>query len=473
MSPSKLETISFDTFANIVNGQSRSSKTTYHGVDPTTKQPNWEAPVASAEDVEDAVAAVNKAFEQWKTTTWEFRSARMVRFKEIFEAYKSEMVDLLIKETGKPPAGATIEFDSCLAVFDWHIKMEEPQGEVIDTPEKRVVNRFVPLGVVAAICPWNFPLIHAMGKVLPAVLMGNTIIVHISQVVELANQIFPPGVIQVLGGDEKLGPALVEHPRIHKIACTGSTATGKKVLAAAAKTVKRCTLEMSGNDASIVLPDADIGEAAQKVALGAFINTSQVCTATKRIYVHSSIYDIFLAVLVQIAQSLKVGAPDEEGVVLGPVQNEMQYERVKHFFRDSQAAGYKFALGSGDVADSKGFYVHPTIIDNPPDESLIVQEEPYGPIVPVLKYDDLEDAIRRANDTKSGLGASVHGKDPEVLAHVAERLEAGSVWINGLPFPSVEAHFGGWKESGMGTEFGRNGVLAYANTKAIHTFTSI
>lgn len=177
MAPFKFESISFDTFFNTVNGQARSSKTKYHGVDPTTKKPNWEVPVASAEDVEDAVAAGNQAFEQWKTTTWDFRVERIVRFREIFEAYKSEIVNLLIKETGKPRETAAVEFNSCLEIFDWHIRMKEPRGEVYDTPDKRVVNKFVPLGVVAAICPWNFPLIAPLAKVLPAIQMGNAVIV--------------------------------------------------------------------------------------------------------------------------------------------------------------------------------------------------------------------------------------------------------------------------------------------------------
>jgi acyl-CoA reductase-like NAD-dependent aldehyde dehydrogenase len=306
--------------------------------------------------------------------------------------------------------------------------------------------------------------------------------------VEIANQVFPPGLVQALGGDDKLGPALVDHPDIHKISFTGSIATGKKVMAAAAKTVKRVTLEMGGNDPSIVLPDADISKAAPMVAMvcdpasfipigiklippqGAFFNTSQVCIASKRIYVHSYIYDAFLEALVNVTKSLKVGSSNDDGVMLGPIQNSMQYEKVKTFFKDTKDHGYKFALGAGDVPESNGFFINPTIIDNPPDDSYIVQEEPFGPIVPVLKYDDVDEVIRRANNSKAGLGATVFGKDPQKLQDVADKLEAGSVWINSFPAAGPQAQFGGVKESGIGTEFGTLGILAYANVKAITTF---
>lgn len=177
MAPSKLETISFTTFGNIINGESRSSKTKYHGTDPTTGEPNWEVPVASPDDVEDAVAAANQAFAQWKTTTWEYRTERLARFKEAIEAYQEELINLLIKETGKPRAFATNEVQSMTGFFDWHLQLKEPKGEVYDLEDRKVVNTFIPLGVAAAICPWNFPLLLSFAKVLPAVQMGNAVIV--------------------------------------------------------------------------------------------------------------------------------------------------------------------------------------------------------------------------------------------------------------------------------------------------------
>ena len=318
----------------------------------------------------------------------------------------------------------------------------------------------------------------SLGKVLPAIQMGNAVIVKPSpftpytalKMVEIANQVFPPGLVQALGGENSLGPKLVDHPDIHKISFTGSIATGKKVMAAAAKTVKRVTLEMGGNDACIVLPDANIAKVAPQVALGAFFNTGQVCVDSKRIYIHESIYKPFLEALIGVAKSLKVGNSNEEGVMLGPIQNEMQYEKVKTFFKDTKDKGYKFALGADEIASTSGFFVNPTIIDNPPDDSMIVTEEPFGPIIPCQSYTDIDEAIRRANNTKAGLGATVFGSDLAQCQKVADRIESGMVWINSYPQPSPNAQFGGFKESGIGTEFGTLGVLAYANVKAVHVY---
>lgn len=476
MSPSKITSVDFESFSNIVNGESRSSKTKYHGVDPTTKLANWDVPVATQQDVDDAVVAANKAFQSWKLKTWAERTEKIARFKDVLEQYTGEFTTLLMKECGKPRMFAATEATGITQFLDWHIKLQEPQGTRYETDEKTIVNSYVPLGVAAAICPWNFPFLLALNKILPAVQMGNAVIVKPSpftpysalKLVEIAQQVFPPGLVQVLGGDDKLGPALVDHPDIHKISFTGSVATGKKILAVAARTVKRVTLELGGNDPAIVLPDADIAKVAPRVAMGAFFNTAQVCVASKRIYVHSSIYKEFLAAFIDATKTLKVGSDD--AAMLGPIQNQMQYEKVKTFFEDTKAKAYKVAYGSVDVEDSKGFFINPTIIDNPPEDSLLVQEEPFGPIVPVLSYDDVDDAIHRANNVNVGLGATVWGTDPKLLQSVAERIDSGSVWVNNFPSPSPEGQFGGSKQSGLGTEMGTLGVLTYANVKCIATW---
>ncbi len=258
------------------------------------------------------------------------------------------------------------------------------------------------------------------------------------------------------------------HPDIAKITFTGSIATGKKVMETAAKTLKRVTLELGGNDASIIFPDVDIKKVAPEVAMGAFRNSGQVCIATKRIYVHESIYEEFLAELVKVTNEMKVGNPDDGDNMLGPVQNKMQYDRVKGFFEDSKAKGYKFAAGEPDIAASKGFFIQPTIIDNPPNDSRIIQEEPFGPIVPTQPWSDLEEVIARVNDTNTGLGACVWSKDVEKASKVARRLEAGSVFVNSWERPSIHAIFGGHKESGIGGEHGKTGLLAYCNPHVIY-----
>ncbi len=252
MAPSKLTTVDFDTFTNIVNGEPRNSKTKYNGIDPCTKEKLWDVPIASKEDVEDAVKAANSAYRKWSKKSWEERQEALTRFKEVYSSYQTEMSELLMKETGKPKQFAESEIKTGVTWFDWHSKLAEPELEEYEDEEKAVSTRYVPLGVVAAICPWNFPIILSLGKILPAVLTGNAVIVKPSpftpysslKLVELAQQVLPPGLVQVLGGDDKLGPALVAHPDIHKVSFTGSIATGKRIMQAAASTLKRVTLEV-------------------------------------------------------------------------------------------------------------------------------------------------------------------------------------------------------------------------------------
>ncbi len=243
----------------------------------------------------------------------------------------------------------------------------------------------MPMGVVGAISPWNFPLVLSMGKISAALIVGNCVVVKpspftpysILKFVEIAQEVLPPGVLQALNGDHMLGPLMTEHAGISKISFTGSTTTGKKVLEAASKTLKNVTLELGGNNASIICADVDVDVVAPQVAMGSFFNSGQLCVASKRLYVHESIYAKFLAALTAVVQSWKVGPVSEKDVFLGPVQNEMQYNIVKRFFEDARENNYTFATG-GDMVESDSYTIQPAIIDNPPDSSKIVMEEPFG-----------------------------------------------------------------------------------------------
>ncbi|KAF1954499.1 ALDH-like protein [Byssothecium circinans] len=341
-----------------------------------------------------------------------------------------------------------------------------------ENDEKTVYTEYTPLGVCVGICPWNFPLGLSIGKIAPAILTGNTIIIKPSglKLAEIMQEVFPPGIVQAIGGNNEVGQQLREHPDVSKISFTGSIATGKKVMETASKTLKRITLELGGNDASIVLPDVDIKKVAPKVAMSAFNNSAQICIATKRIYIHESIYKEFLDEMVAFTNSIKVGNPGEDGILVGPIQNPMQYDRVKGFFKDSKDKGYKFAAGEPDVSASKGFFIRPTIIDNPPNDSRIIAEEPFGPIVPTQPWSDLDEVIARANNTNTGLGAGVWGTDIEKASQVARRLKAGSVFVNSFGRTDPHVAFGGHKESGIGFEGGKLGLLAYMNPRAIHVF---
>lgn len=283
MSPGKTATISFDTFSNIVNGKPRSDAKDYHqGINPADGEKLWRVPVATQQDVDDAVEAAQKAFESWSQEKIEKRKDLLQQYQELYLSYKDEFTTLLCKETGKPRQFAAMEVGLVGAFFAHHLTLDIPE-ERIEDDEKILTTRYMPLGVVGAITPWNFPLILSFGKIIPALLTGCTIVVKPSpftpytalKAIELAQNVFPPGVVQVVGGNDSLGPMLTAHPGIAKISFTGSIATGKKIMEACSKTLKRVTLELGGNDASIVREDVDIGATApQLVSYSAFFVSS-------------------------------------------------------------------------------------------------------------------------------------------------------------------------------------------------------
>ena len=351
----------------------------------------------------------------------------------------------------------------------------EDEKVTSDDGEKEIVVRHTPLGIAVGIVPWNFPIQLAAGKITPSVVTGNPIIIKPSpftpycnlKMGELAQQFFPPGVVQVLSGGDDLGPMLTEHPGPDKISFTGSSATGKLVMASAAKTLKRVTLELGGKDPTIICPDVDIATVAPKVATLAFLNSGQICLAIKRIYVHEDIYEPFLKAMVEHTKTMKVGDGAEEGNFLGPVQNSMQFEKVKTFFADIEKQGQKVAVG-GVNEDKAGYFITPTLIDRPKEDSKIATDEPFGPIVPVMTWKDEQEVIDRANNTQMGLGASVWGTDPERCNRIATQLEAGSVWVNAHLELDPRFPFGGHKHSGLGFEWSLAGLKAYCNTQTLY-----
>jgi acyl-CoA reductase-like NAD-dependent aldehyde dehydrogenase len=334
--------------------------------------------------------------------------------------------------------------------------------------------RHVPIGVVAAIAPWNFPMTLAIWKIAPALLTGNTVVLKPSpftpltslKMGELFRDLLPPGVLNVVCGGDRLGPWLTEHPDIGKIAFTGSTATGRRVMQSASGRLKRITLELGGNDAAIVLPDVDVRETAAKLFWGAFRNSSQYCLATKRLYVHEAIYGEFAAALVDYARGVVVGDGAQPGTGLGPIQNRPQYERVKDLIADARRNGVRFLAG-GDIPEGKGYFVPVTILDNPPDAARSVVEEAFGPVLPLLRYRDVDEVVRRANDTDYGLGGSVWSRDLSLARSIARRLETGTVWINHIHAMSPDVPFGGRKQSGLGVENGQDGLLEYTNVQTV------
>ncbi|KAK7419294.1 hypothetical protein QQX98_003446 [Neonectria punicea] len=466
--------LDFDNFVQIIDGQVATTSQTRHGINPANLKALAEVPVATQNDLDRAVAAATEAFRKWSIVPYEERRRAVLAYADAVDQLQVKFRDLLVAEQGKPIPQAEAETTAGIEWIRGMANIPLPTDVIEDGETRSVVTTYTPIGVVGAIIPWNFPLMLTTAKLAPALLTGNVIIIKPSpftpycglKLVELAQQFFPPGVVQSLSGDDRLGPWLTSHPGIGKISFTGSTATGKLVLRSASETLKRVTLELGGNDPAIICPDVDIEKVAEKVALFAFLNSGQICLNIKRIYVHESIFPQFQEAMIKQVKSYVLGDGSKGGVSHGPLQNEMQYNRVKSFFGDIKSQGWKVAVG-GDISPSSGYFINPTIIDRPPDDSRIVVEEPFGPIVPLLSWKAEEEVIARANDTRMGLGASVWSNSIENATRIGKRIQAGTVWINTHFDISPAAPFGGHKESGIGTEWGLNGLKGFCNVQTL------
>jgi len=465
-------------FFNVIDDELRGSEKTHRVLDPRTEQELWECPIASAQDFEDAVTAARKAFTSWGQTSLAERQALLEKMAVNLEEHMEELADILAKETGKSKLMSTIDLQGAIAQSRYHAKNGLEDDIQYEDDEVKIIATHFPLGVVGAICPWNFPLILSNIKVVASLATGNCVIVKpspftpyaVMKWAELARGIFPPGVFQVVNGGADLGQLMTSHPGIDKISFTGTTAVGKRVMASCAKTLKKVTLELAGNDACIVLPDVNLDKVVPKIAQGGFFNAGQVCVASKRIYVHESIYDEFLRKIVdEVERSYAVQEDPDAPSVFGPVSNKVQFEVVKNIIEDCKKNGYDVITGgqTQNVA-SRGLFLPPTIVSKPPEDSLLVKEEQFGPIMPLLSWTDEDDVIKRANLMNAGLGASVYSSDLAAAERVARRLEAGSVWINQPERPQVTAYFSGVKDSGFGGEMGKQGLLSYAYTRCLH-----
>ncbi|THC91608.1 hypothetical protein EYZ11_008930 [Aspergillus tanneri] len=470
--------LSFDSFFNTVDGEQRGSPILHQGINPTTGKPLWDVPVATAEDINDAVVAAQKAFAKWSAMGYCNRAQLLDQFANAFLKLAPQFTTLLQAETGRTKDIAQIEVHWSVLWLRHPGSLALPH-QVLEDEDKYVTIEYKPRGVVVAICPWN-----SFGKIAPAVAVGNCVIVKPSpftpyttlKFVELAQSIFPPGVLQVLADDGQLGPLLVDHPGIAQISFTGSTATGKKIMQAAAKTMKKVTLELGGNDAAIILSDVDVDKVAPQVAMGAWWNSGQSCIAVKRVYIHESIYDRFMRALVHFSKMISVGCSSTSGgPVLGPIQNKIQFQKLKELVAECRQRGYKFALDEPPTAKASlsqqsleaGFFLWPMVVDNPPPDCPLVVDEQFGPIIPCVPFSDVNAAIAATNATPTGLSASLWCSNEEAAKGLADQLDVGTVFINGPARPDPQVPFSGHKESGMGTEYGLAGLLEYCQIKSI------
>jgi acyl-CoA reductase-like NAD-dependent aldehyde dehydrogenase len=443
-------------------------------INPATEEVVATVARSSPEQLEQAIASAKAAQKEWAKTSIEERRDALRAISKGISDRADEIARIQTMEQGKPIAESAGEVAITLAFLDHFTTFDLPVEVVQDDEEKRVEVHRKPLGVVACIVPWNFPLLIGAHKVALALLAGNTCVLKPAPTTPITGAIFaeicagvlPAGAVNTVNDENDLGDVLTAHPDVAKVSFTGSTATGKRVMANAAGTLKRLTLELGGNDAAIVLPDVDVQDTAEKLFAAAFLNCGQVCIGLKRTYVHESIYDEMCGALAKLADAAVVGNGLDAGTQIGPLNNKMQFDKVCGFLETAKRAGT--IVAGGDVPDRKGFFIQPTIVRDVEDGDVIVDVEQFGPIMPVIKYSDLDDVIERVNASEYGLGGSVWSKDLAKAKEIALQIESGTTWINKhLDFgPNVP--FGGCKQSGIGVEFALDGFHEFTQVRVIN-----
>ena len=447
-------------------------------LDPATGALIGTAPVRDVAALEAAIDRAEQAQRDWAALGEEQRSAYLNRAADAIEAHAEPLAELLSREQGKPLNGPNARFEvgGCVAWTRAAADTPLPPEVVVDDESGYAEMRYRPIGVVGAISPWNWPMMISIWQIAPSLRMGNTVVLKPAEtttlsvlaLVHLMNTVLPEGVLNVIPGPGRtVGEALTRSPKIGKIMFTGSTKVGKGIVEASASNLTRLTLELGGNDAGIVLPDADPHAIAEDLFWGAFINTGQTCAALKRLYVHDSIYDAVVEELARVAAATPMGVGLEEQNLLGPLQNQAQFDIVDRLVESARASGARVMLGGNPDRDAVGFFYPATLIADIDAHQELVLEEQFGPALPIIRYTDVDEAIRLANELEVGLGSSVWSSDRAEALRVAARLEAGTTWINSHGGLHPMIPFGGIKHSGYGREFGVEGLKAVANPHVI------
>lgn len=458
----------------LIDGELVAGDATMEVINPATGKAFVTVPRASVRQADAAIAAAKAAGTSWSATPIEDRRARIVALADAVAANADALARSLTLEQGKPLPEAQGEVAWTEGYLRHYATLELPDRIIQNDANGYIAVRHKPLGVVVGIIAWNFPLLVACWKIGPAVLAGNTIVlkpapttpVTALKLGAICQAIFPAGVVNVITDANDLGPHLTGHPDVAKIGFTGSTGTGKAIAVNAAGGLKRVTLELGGNDPAIVLDDVDIKETAKAIFGNAFLNCGQVCLAVKRAYVHEDIYDLMCEELARLAQEAIVGDGLEQGTRIGPIQNRAQFEKVKDFLEAARRDGK--VIAGGQVLDREGFFIEPTIVRDVTDGDRIVDEEQFGPILPVIAFRDIDDVVARANASEYGLGGSVWGKDVDRAAKIAGRIESGQVWVNQHIAIGPHIPMAGFKNSGLGVEQSVEGLAEYTQTQVVN-----
>ena len=465
-----------ERFSHVINGKAVQAADHFEVLNPSTGAVVGLAPNASEGQLDDAVEAAGTAYRTWSRLPDAERKRLCHAVADKIGEHAEELARLLTLEQGKPlnGLGSRFELGGAQAWTHYTANLDIPMKILQDNNEGRIELHRKPIGVVGSITPWNWPLMIAIWHIIPAIRAGNTVVNKPSpftplstlRIVELMQEVLPAGVVNCVTGEDFLGARMSGHQGIGKIAFTGSAATGKKVMSSASQTLKRLTLELGGNDAGIVLPDVDPKQVAEGLFWGAFINNGQTCAALKRLYVHDNIYADVCDSLAAYAGNIPVGDGLDEKNVLGPVQNRMQHDKVRHLVEAAKSAGGRVLLGGEKNGGSLFFPL--TLIADLDNGNPLVDEEQFGPVLPIIRYTDIDEVVARANDNPNGLGGSVWSKDIGRAKGIALTLESGTAWINKHGAIQPNAPFGGVKGSGFGVEFGEEGLFENTSMQVIH-----
>ena len=462
-------------FTMTIDGKGVAGEGAFGVINPATGQVFTQAPECSKAQLDAAMDSAQRAFRGWRRDE-DKRRQTLRDCANVLKARRADLAKVLTQEQGKPLARATEEVIGGAVWFDVTAGLQIPVDVLQDNEHGKIEVRRKPFGVVGAITPWNFPLLLAIWKIAPALLAGNTVVLKPSpftplttlKLGEILRDVVPAGVLNIVSGGNDLGAWISSHPVVRKVSFTGSVATGKKISVAAAPDLKRVTLELGGNDAAIVLPDVDPKKVAEKLFWGAFSNSGQICSAIKRLYVHEDVYPAVVAELTGIAKTVKLGDGLDPETQLGPINNEPQLQRVTELVEDAKRAGAKILAG-GRKREGGGYFYEPTIVTGISDGTRLVDEEQFGPALPILSFKTVADAVERANATHFGLSGSVWTNDVERGKAIASELECGTGWVNQhlaiVPF----APFGGSKWSGIGYENGPYGLAAFTELQVINS----